>query len=1689
MNFIYKIKKNRRTGCNIVVSELCHSAGKQSGAISCLLALCGGILFSLQAMAGAVNGQYNYQDYMDFGSNLGRFTVGVTDIPFYLKKNSDKITPDYSFNYPVPDFSAIDNKRIATLVSPGYAVSAAHLYFGGAALNRPDITGSKKSFDSLLFGDSFYHQVAINRYDNTEKSIDLIIPRLNKFVVEADPVSLIPDNVLSKNNQQDTVSLINNKDRFPVATRTGAGLPRIYQATIDVHGKVSLWGVDDDDTIARLEGITSDSFAAKQIRYSKLLTDQAYSHITGGIIDLIDTETPAKVQYPSASEYPGWVTPERMPESNKLNYVQGFVITNFPYFTNIPYNWTERGDSGSPLFIWDNDTQRWELIGVASRNGRTLFTSRTDWSVVSKSIIQPTIRADTTDIPLNNREALWQNSGDIVASDTSWKWQGIGSLAPSDNPKHIRLTGGGKITLGQNINMGAGGLIFDNNNNYIIAGQASNISWYGAGLDIGAGSTVQWKVNGVAKVPTGSDAGQDDYLHKVGKGTLEVYTENLGGLKLGDGTVVLKTANAFSKTFITSGRGTLKLDAENALDPKNLRFATAGGILDLNGYNMDFSGQTTATGALLATGIRAQDYGTIITNSNMAGTSTISLNNIQKLSSSEPGYLYPGRFTGNVNISSTLGVPLVFNGGIDTPDGVLQRNGGELRFQGEPIIHARIKLDLNHEKLKNLLDENNKANQNEIFASVQANPGFNLPDNIVENQQEFNEQYWNSRNFILKTINATNSPVTVARNSLLSANMNLINSPLTVGDQKVYIDRNATNNAINRLQSGESVASNHEDQARYQGNIIATTKSFITIQNSQIIANITADETSPVILGSNDNRQYSEWRLTNDSHLHSLTMLQNAGLYFHTAKNGSNNILDWSKPNTLTVVNLQSINNNFYFGINPQTMESDKLIVTGSATGVGNTINLNMFFNDASQLITTDKQADLLLARIADSNQKFFAVTPINIGFSQYSPNIRTSIDGSNIEWRLAITTDTTIKLDTPIAVSSEKEPVVNVSPSFSAAALEKFDDIFNTEDTDPIFLKEAEEAEKKRQEEEERKTLPYPVGKAGIFLIQDSSAQRGDSFLPLSEDAKIYIFWAEAKDKFVYGLYDGGTQLNEVTHVVNKVLYPIESLQPDSDGNLKLIYNSQKITGLPLYAREGGRNPALELDIATATSYFTREDFIQIINGLPEDKYSAAEKEKYAETIPAWLQSNATSSVDTDKNTTEKEMASNDSSPVIPIDTTVSTSSTDETVSSVTVTPAAETTNSSTGSELDVSKEPTETVAEVSHTESVVASSMSDSADLTGKEEAAAGSATSSGTETATEGAALVTAEESASTETSATDTAVSPSVADDTATATTEATPDGVIIVPAVSFFTRSDNAPLIRKVENIMRMPQLSFVMETNQLNKRLGDVRHLQQDTGVWLKPGGGIGRYDEMTLRYNSIQGGIDHRRDNHLYGLMISHTRNNAKGSDLFVSGTTTGFGLYYSWVPDEGFFIDVIGKYLKNRQNLHFPGNVIASQSPANNMLIGSVQAGYRLQSEQRQNFIEPSVEIVAGHISGYSMYDSNAKIDLQTGNPIYAKIGLNAGKQWQLNEQQNVSVALGAFRLQNLKRGGSLNISDRFAGQQWQLRSTRLAATDNRYLLTLSVNVRVSDNWRLYTQAETSFADSKHYNLNGHIGVRYQF
>lgn len=386
------------------------------------------------------------------------------------------------------------------------------------------------------------------------------------------------------------------------------------------------------------------------------------------------------------------------------------------------------GDSGSPMFIYDAETQKWLINGVL-REGQPYTGEFDGFQLVRKSFLDEIIRKDqpngfltpkgngvytisksadgegivTSKIGKTRKVPLANSTLKIEDKDTVYnnRYNGPNIYSPQlNNGKNIYFGDEelGSITLMTDIDQGAGGLYFEGD---FIVSPTKNETWKGAGIHVSEISTVTWKVNGV----------ENDRLSKIGKGTLHVKAKgiNKGSISVGDGKVILEqqaddqgNKQAFSEIGLVSGRGTVQLNDDKQFDTDKFYFGFRGGRLDLNGHSLTFKRiQNTDEGAMIVNHNTTQVANITITgNENI--TSPSNKNNINKLDYRKEiayngwfGETDENKHNGRLNLiykPTTEDRTLLLSGGTNL-NGDITQTKGKLFFSGRPTPHAYNHLD------------------------------------------------------------------------------------------------------------------------------------------------------------------------------------------------------------------------------------------------------------------------------------------------------------------------------------------------------------------------------------------------------------------------------------------------------------------------------------------------------------------------------------------------------------------------------------------------------------------------------------------------------------------------------------------------------------------------------------------------------------------------------------------------------------------------------------------------------------------------------------------------------------------------------------------------------------------------------------------------------------------------------------
>ena len=301
---------------------------------------------------------------------------------------------------------------------------------------------------------------------------------------------------------------------------------------------------------------------------------------------------------------------------------QGFLDLFGNLFDKPLTNYAVPGDSGSPIFTFDKQQNKWVFLGTYTYWGGYKNTTWQEYIIYRNDFNQQRYAEDIAGqiSADNNEEFIWETAGKtstIRSTKNNNKTLVVDLIDTSLKTAEEQLNYGktaylngnnGLLKLKGDINQGAGGLYF--NGDYTVSGQSTNTAWTGAGISVGEGKQVNWQIR------------NNDILSKIGRGTLHVNGtgKNDGKISVGDGTVILNQQSdengnkqAFKEVGIVSGRSTVILNDAEQVNPDRIYFGFRGGRLDLNGNNLTFKR------------IRNVDEGAMIVNHNENQASTLTL--------------------------------------------------------------------------------------------------------------------------------------------------------------------------------------------------------------------------------------------------------------------------------------------------------------------------------------------------------------------------------------------------------------------------------------------------------------------------------------------------------------------------------------------------------------------------------------------------------------------------------------------------------------------------------------------------------------------------------------------------------------------------------------------------------------------------------------------------------------------------------------------------------------------------------------------------------------------------------------------------------------------------------------------------------------------------------------------------------
>ena len=241
------------------------------------------------------------------------------------------------------------------------------------------------------------------------------------------------------------------------------------------------------------------------------------------------------------------------------------------------------------------------------------------------------------------------------------------------------------------------------------------------------------------------------------------------------------------------------------------------------------------------------------------------------------------------------------------------------------------------------------------------------------------------------------------------------------------------------------------------------------------------------------------------------------------------------------------------------------------------------------------------------------------------------------------------------------------------------------------------------------------------------------------------------------------------------------------------------------------------------------------------------------------------------------------------------------------------------------------------------------------------------------------------------------------------------GNLVVGNTLTVKHNGESSLVSGTKSAFASTAMAWRNNTNDLQRRLGDLRLANTDQGVWAKYIGGKSKITngaDARMTYNGVQVGYDHKVSN---GWVVGGALDYSTSSNSYAVGSGDGkiggIALYGTKQHDDGRYLDIIarGNRLSNNYKLYSVGGQRVNGDYHTFGTSLSAEYGKRIK-QQNGFYIDPSVEFIVGRLNGVS-YDANIAgggsmhVKADGVNSAVGRLGFGIGKE---TEKSNIFAKL---------------------------------------------------------------------------------
>lgn len=295
-------------------------------------------------------------------------------------------------------------------------------------------------------------------------------------------------------------------------------------------------------------------------------------------------------------------------------------------------------------------------------------------------------------------------------------------------------------------------------------------------------------------------------------------------------------------------------------------------------------------------------------------------------------------------------------------------------------------------------------------------------------------------------------------------------------------------------------------------------------------------------------------------------------------------------------------------------------------------------------------------------------------------------------------------------------------------------------------------------------------------------------------------------------------------------------------------------------------------------------------------------------------------------------------------------------------------------------------------------------------------------------------------------------------------------------------SEETQMMKGTKSALLGVSMMWRSNNNDLQRRLGDLRLGQAESGVWARYVGGKNKFDEqntyMSQTYDIGQVGYDRKAGSWLVGAALDY----GKGDVNYTGGKgkehMATLALYGTRVSDDGKYFDIIFKTGRLKNEFHV-SNEIGNRLNADYHTWGnSISAEYGKRFVRDDGFyLDPSVELTMGRLNSKNF---SGHSDLGELNVKQHDFNSAIGRQ---TERSNAFLKLALAH----EFGGSFKTD--FYADDGGLKSTRIDLQDTWLDMEIGGSLSIGRNTYLYGTYTHNFGADMETKWRADVGVRYTF